>query len=105
MTRNEALTKVLEEGRKSFENGGGFTVNGLLLANYFNTAKLEFDYDAHTKTIDALFLKCEGNTVVCVCADAIKYVNVSVKNAFLTSDTNYCYGRIKGKEFNTKGGE
>lgn len=108
MTRKEALTRVLEEGIKVFEHGGAFTVNGVLLANYFEKAKLKTDYNEHTGIIEVLYMTYEGNTLVCVCVDAIKYVSVSVGTVFVTNDENHCHGRINGKRFcieGAKGGE
>ena len=99
MTRKEALTMVLEEGIKDFEQGGAFSVNGVLLANFSLKAKLETDYNEHTGAIDALYMACEGHTLVCVNVDAIKSVSVSVSTVLVITDDNRCHGRIKGKQF------
>lgn len=103
MTRKEALTRVLEEGIKVFEHGGAFTVNGVLFANYFEKAKLKTDYNENTGVIDALYMTYEGNTLACVCIDAIKYISVSVSTVFVTNENNYCHGRINGKQFRVEG--
>lgn len=107
MTRKEALTKVLEAGRKVFKNGGAFSVNGMLLANYNKTAEINFDYDDRTETVVALYMRVAGNTLACIFAAEIIRVSVSDDNILLTNDDlTKVYGRVDGERFSIKkGGE
>ena len=100
MTRKEALTKVLEAGRKVFENGGAFSINGMLLANYNKTAEIKFDYDERTETVVALYVRVAGNTLSCIFASQITKVSVSCDNILLTNDDlTRVYGRVDGEKF------
>lgn len=99
MTRKEALTRVLEEGRKVFENGGAFSVNGVLLANYSQLSDLKFEYEENTETVKVIFMCCAGCTLNCVYADSIDRVSVSNEWAFCSSSDGSVYGRLDGNRF------
>ena len=99
MTRNEALTRVLEEGRKVFENGGAFSVNGVLFANYLQSADLKFEYEENTETIKVIFMCFAGLAFNCVYADSIDRVSVSNEWLWGCNSDGSAYGRLDGKRF------
>lgn len=102
MTRKEALTRVLEAGRKVFENGGAFSVNSVLFANYSHVADLKFEYEENSETIKVIFMSFAGHTFNCVYADAIDRVSVSNEWTLHSRSDGSVYGRMNGERFSCK---
>lgn len=99
MTKREILTRILEEGKRVFENGGSFTVNSVVLANFYKTCELGFDYEEDTGIIKMVYVLCEGHVVLCIGTDYIVKINVSDNWIMIPGIGNTVYGRVNGKRF------
>lgn len=105
MTKMEAITRVLEEGRKNYESGKSFSINGILFANYSRKAHMEFNYK-NNETIYSILVISDGTPVSCVMARDITKINVSYENMILTDHSrNILYGRVNGEEIDIEYGK
>ena len=107
MTKREALARVLEAGRDSFNEGHAISIKVLVNANYGRDMKITFDYDKHSEIVNTVYIMNNGGTIACIMEDQIKKVTVSSDNMFLTdTDNNKVFGYINGEKFVIKeGGE
>lgn len=106
MTRREALTRILEAGKRVFEIGESFTINNMLIANFYKMAELSFDYEGDTGLISMIYVLCEGHVILCMGVDYIKRINVSDSWVMWTDSYDNVYGCVNGEYFRCKeGGE
>ena len=104
MTRNEALTKVLEAIGVSFKEGNSVSINGMLIDNYRKDKNITFDYDENLEVIRTVYIANDMGVIACIMEDRIKEVVESEDNMFLTdTDNNKVFGFINGETFVIKG--
>lgn len=99
MTKKEVLTMILEEGRRVFENGESFTINGMLVANFNKSAELCFDYEGGTDIIRMVYVFYDGHVVACIGTDYIERVKVSDSWCMWTDSDNVVRGCADGEYY------
>lgn len=99
MTKREVITRILEEGKRVFENGGSFTINGLLVANFHGISELSFDYEGDPRIVRRLYVFNDGHTTLCAGVDAIERIYVSDNWVMRPGIGNAVFGRINGEFF------
>lgn len=101
MTRKEAITRVLEEGKKAFENGGAFSINGITFANHLRKSNICYEYNEYDNVIVGVFITCDDIIIAHMLITDIIKVTVSDKNVLLYKhDEGYdvTYGYVNGEE-------
>lgn len=102
MTKKEVMTRILEEGKRVFENGDSFSVNNVLIANFYKTAELSFTYEEGSDIISMIYVLCEGHTVLCVYTDYIERIYVSEEWTMRPGIGDTVFGRVNGERFSCK---
>lgn len=99
MTKEEVLTRILEEGKRILKVGGSFTINNMLIANYYETVELRFVYEEDTDIIKMIHVLSEGRIILCIFADCIERISVSDKWLMRPGIGDTVYGRVNGERF------
>ena len=99
MTKREVLTRILEEGRKAFENGGAILINSMLINNFDKASALSFDYESGTEMIKAVYVYSAGHLILCVCEDAIESIRVTHDWCMLPGIGDTVFGYVNGERF------
>ena len=102
MTKKKVQTMILEEGKRVFEDGGSFTVNNVLIANFYGTAELSFDYEGDSGIIRMMYVLCEGHVILCIGADYIERINVSDNWIMRPGIGDTVVGYVNGERFSCK---
>lgn len=102
MTKKEVVTRILEEGKRVFENGDSFSVNNVLIVNFHKTAELSFDYDKDKGLISMMYVLCEGHVILCIGTDYIERINVSDEWIMRPGIGDSVYGLVDGECFSCK---
>lgn len=102
MTKREVMTKILEEGRKAFENGGAILINSMLINNFDKASELSFDYENDTEMISAVYVYSSGHLILCVCEDAIESITVTREWCMYLGIGDAVFGYVNGERFSVK---
>lgn len=102
MTKKEVLTRILEEGKRVFEKGGSFTVNGVLIANFYGTAELRFGYEDNTEKIRMIYMYCGENIVLCIVTSYIRKIVVNDDWFMRPGIGDTVFGRVNGERYSCK---
>lgn len=102
MTKKEVMTRILEEGKRVFECGCSFTVNGMLLVNYYESAEIRFVYEGDTDIIGMVCMFCDGRPVLCFNANAIEKIYVSENWIMRPGIGDTVFGKVNGERFSCK---
>lgn len=102
MTKKEVLTRILEEGKRILKVGGSFTINNMLIANYYETVELSFAYDEDTGIIEMINVLSEGRVILCIVADCIDRISVSDKWIMRPGIGDTVFGYVNGERFSCK---
>ena len=99
MTKREVLTRILEKGKKDFENGGAILINSMLINNFDKASELSFDYENGTEMIKAVYVYSSGHLILCVCEDAIESIRVTSEWCMMPGIGNTVSGYVSGERF------
>lgn len=102
MTKKEVLTRILEEGKRVFENGDSFTVNNMLITNFPGIFELSFDYEGDTGIINMMYVLCDGHVVLCIGIDYIEKIDVNALYVMKPGIGHTVYGYVNGEVFSCK---
>ena len=102
MTKKEVMTRILEEGRRVFENGESFSINNMLIANFNKVAELRFDYEGDTGIIGMVYVLCDGHVIICTSTDYIERINVSDDWIMRPGIGDTVFGHVNGERFSCK---
>ena len=102
MTKKEVLTRILEEGKRILKIGCSFTINNMLIFNYYGTVELSFVYDEDTGIIEMIYVLSEGRVIFCIAADCIERISVSDNWIMWPGIGDTVCGRVNGEFFSCK---